>query len=101
MGKRQHSTHQYISPTPRFLLDKSQNVSLDREKAERMCKKKLKKISNVKSKLYLTVLVRNTLKHVQNCDYVTFTFDDDILVNMNLFRRFGARIFLPMILMIY
>ena len=43
-----------------------------------MCQKKLKKISNVKSKLYQTVLVKNTLKYVQNTEYVTFACDDDL-----------------------
>ena len=40
-----------------------------------MCKKKLK---TIKSKLYQTVLVKNTLKYVQNSEYVTFACDDDL-----------------------
>ena len=51
---------------------------LNRPKAEDMCQNKLWKISKVKSKFVQTVLVRNTLKYVQNCEHVTFTYDDDI-----------------------
>ena len=42
-----------------------------------MCQNKLKEISNVKFNLCQKVLVRNTLKYVQNCEYVTFACDDD------------------------
>merc|ERR1712106_379392 len=50
-------------------------MSIDsKQKAEKMCQKKLKK----KSKLYQTVLLKNTLKYVQNTEYVTFACDDDL-----------------------
>ena len=54
-----------------------QNMLLNRQKAEEMCQTKLRKISKVKSKLVQTVLIRNTLKYVQNCEHVTFAYDDD------------------------
>ena len=38
-----------------------------------MCQQKLKQVKKVKSKLCQTVLVRNTLKYVQNSDNTTFS----------------------------
>ena len=60
-----------------FQCDPLQQNHVDRQKGEQMCQNKLKKISNVKSNLCQTVLVRNTLKYVQNSAYVTFDCDDD------------------------
>jgi len=52
-------------------------MHLNRQKAEEMCQTKLRKISKVKSKLAQTVLVRNTLKYVQSCEHLLFSFDHD------------------------
>jgi len=60
-----------ISLTPYFNANK-----LEKQKAEKMCRNKLKKISKVKSKLCQTVLVRNTLKYVQSTEHVTFSCDE-------------------------
>ena len=53
-------------------------VCLNKEKAEQMCQQKLREVSKVKSKLLQSVLVRNTLKYVQNSEYVTFASDDGL-----------------------
>ena len=80
MSKRQHSTHQYskyMSHSTILEYNMPQRIHLDRQKGVKMCQKKLQKISNVKSKLCQTVLVKNTLKYVQNSENVTFACDDD------------------------
>ena len=46
--------------------------SLNRQTAEKMCEKKLRKICHIESKLCQTVLVKNTLIFVQTSDNVTF-----------------------------
>jgi len=46
---------------------------LTRDKAEQMCEKKLRQVKKVKSKLYETVLVRNTLRYVQSSDRKIFS----------------------------
>merc|ERR1711892_1320485 len=48
-------------------------ITISRLKAEQMCQQKLKQAKKVKSKLCQTVLVRNTLKYVQNSDNNTFS----------------------------
>eukprot|EP00092_Neocalanus_flemingeri_P003011 GFUD01003220.1.p1 GENE.GFUD01003220.1~~GFUD01003220.1.p1 ORF type:complete len:198 (+),score=49.70 GFUD01003220.1:105-698(+) len=70
MSKRQHNPPLSIIP----------HVGQDsrRQKAEKMCQKKLKNISNEKSKLCQTVLIRNTLKYVQSIDHVTFACNDHL-----------------------
>jgi len=68
MSKRQYqwtTTQFYLSDFP---------YNDNRQMAEKMCRKKLRKIS--KEKLYQTVLVRNTLKYVQKSKNVTFACDD-------------------------
>ena len=47
---------------------------LSRDKAEKMCQKKLIQVQKEKSKLCQTVLVRNTLKYVQSSNKSTFAF---------------------------
>ena len=70
MSKRQIRVHQ--SPKPLYPLD-----MLNRQKAEKMCQQKLKRISKIQSKLCQTVLVKNTLKYVQNSEYLTFSYHDE------------------------
>merc|ERR1719470_303824 len=53
-------------------------MCINREKAEQMCQQKLKQVLKVKSKLFQSVLVKNTLKYVQNSEYVTFACDDGL-----------------------
>ena len=72
MNKRPHNNNHNLN-----IFQRSQNMLLNRQKAEEMCQTKLRKISKVKSKLVQTVLIRNTLKYVQNCEHVTFAYDDD------------------------
>merc|ERR1712045_475889 len=38
-----------------------------KEEAEQICQKKLRQVRRLKTNLYATVLVRNTLKYVQSC----------------------------------
>jgi len=74
MNKRKYSQLQCkptIRLTPYFNTNK-----LERQKAEKMCRNKLKKISKQKSKLHQTVLLRNTLKYVQSTEHVTFACDE-------------------------
>merc|ERR1719435_56241 len=52
---------------------KSLNLMLSKGKAEQMCKKKLRQAKRLKTNLYATVLIRNTLKYVQSCENDTFT----------------------------
>merc|ERR1719431_2292526 len=47
---------------------------LSRDRAEKMCQKKLIQVKKEKSKLCQTVLVRNTLKYVQSSNKSTFAF---------------------------
>merc|ERR1712121_197421 len=42
-------------------------VLYTKEEAEQICQKKLRKFRRLKTNLYGTVLVRNTLKYVQSC----------------------------------
>ena len=74
MSKRHHRST-YISPL--VVINPVSQSYLDRQKAEKMCQKKLKKISNDKSKLCQTVLIRNTLTYVQNSYCVTFSMHDE------------------------
>merc|ERR1719431_1831585 len=52
---------------------KSLNLMLSKGKAEQMCKKKLRQSKRLKTNLFATVLIRNTLKYVQSCENDTFT----------------------------
>ena len=49
---------------------------LTKDKAEQMCKKKLRQVKRLKTNLYAMVLVRNTLQYVQNCQYDTVATDN-------------------------
>ena len=60
------------------MADSHERTNIEREKCEQMCKTKLKKISKVQYNFLQTVLIRNTLKYVQNSEYVTFACDDDL-----------------------
>jgi hypothetical protein len=60
------------------MADSHEQTNSEREKCEQMCKTKLKKISKVQYNFLQTVLIRNTLKYVQNSEYVTFACDDDL-----------------------
>eukprot|EP00091_Calanus_sinicus_P024286 TRINITY_DN8613_c0_g1_i1.p1 TRINITY_DN8613_c0_g1~~TRINITY_DN8613_c0_g1_i1.p1 ORF type:complete len:147 (-),score=33.02 TRINITY_DN8613_c0_g1_i1:246-686(-) len=71
----------------------SHKMHLNRQKAEEMCQTKLRKISKVKSKLVQTVLVRNTLKYVQNCEHVSFSYDDgDDDIENNEYEPFSKKL---------
>merc|ERR1711892_672192 len=71
--------YQYLKMSKRQCVRNSQNkvrynrITISRLKAEQMCQQKLKQVKKVKSKLCQTVLVRNTLKYVQNSDNTTFS----------------------------
>merc|ERR1711892_419297 len=71
--------YQYLKMSKRQCVRNSQNkveynrITISRQKAEKMCQQKLKQVKKVKSKLCQTVLVRNTLKYVQNSDNTTFS----------------------------
>ena len=60
-----------------FPLDMNNNKAeqplITRDKAEQMCQKKLREVRKVKSKLYQTVLVRNTLRYVQTSSRSIFS----------------------------
>merc|ERR1711892_825261 len=77
MGKT--AKYQYLKMSKRQWVRNSQNkvgynrITISRLKAEQMCQQKLKQVKKVKSKLCQTVLVRNTLKYVQNSDNNTFS----------------------------
>merc|ERR1712013_488282 len=49
---------------------------LTKDKAEQMCKKRLRQVQRLKTNLYAMVLVRNTLQYVQNCQYDTVATDN-------------------------
>ena len=68
MNKRTYSNYVFN--------DEEHQNCLNRKKAEKMCKNKLKNISSGNSQLYLKVLVLNTMKYVLNSDHVTF--DEDL-----------------------
>merc|ERR1711892_491539 len=72
MGK-----YQCLKMSKRQCVRNTQNgynrITISRQKAEQMCQQKLKQVKKVKSKLCHTVLVRNTLKYVQNSDNNTFS----------------------------
>ena len=74
MNKRPHHNNNH---NHNIILQITHKMSLNRQKAEDMCQAKLRKISKVKSKLVQTVLVKNTLKYVQNCEHVSFSYDDE------------------------
>ena len=76
MNKRPHNNKH--NHDHNIILQITHKMRLNRQKAEDMCQTKLRKISKFNSKLVQTVLVRNTLKYVQNCEHVTFAFDDDL-----------------------
>jgi len=57
--------------------NKPQQPLLTRDKAEQMCQKKLREVRKVKSKLYQTVLVRNTLRYVQTSTRSIFSCQPD------------------------
>jgi len=57
--------------------NKPQQPLLTRDKAEQMCQKKLREVRKVKSKLYQTVLVRNTLRYVQTSTRSIFSSQPD------------------------
>merc|ERR1712106_322023 len=71
--------YQYVKMSKRQYVRNSQNkvgynrITISRLKAEQMCQQKLKQVKKVKSKLCQKVLVRNTLKYVQNSDNTTFS----------------------------
>ena len=44
-------------------------ILLSRDKAEKMCKKKLRQTKKINSNLCQTVLVKNTLKYVRSCKH--------------------------------
>ena len=71
------SKRQYMYPTTFLPSVTTHSMFHERLQAEKMCQKKLRKTSNMKTNLCQRVLVRNTLKYVQNCEYVTFACDDD------------------------
>merc|ERR1712128_24198 len=81
MGASDRKTvqYQYLKMSKRQCVRNSQNklgynrIIISRLKAEQMCQQKLKQVKKVKSKLCQTVLVRNTLKYVQNSDNTTFS----------------------------
>ena len=75
MSRRHHSPYQIMSHYRCTLEDE---VILSREKAEQICQQKLRKVKKVKSKLCQTVLVRNTLKYVQNCTHDTFEHEEEL-----------------------
>merc|ERR1712106_155012 len=76
---RETAKYQYLKMSKRQCVRNSQNIvgynriTISRQKAEQMCQQKLKQVKKVKSKLRQTVLVRNTLKYVQNSDNTTFS----------------------------
>ena len=78
MNKRPHNVNHNHNHN---ITLQTHKMRLNRQKAEDMCQTKLRKISKVKSKLVQTVLVRNTLKYVQNCEHVSFSYDDDNIVD--------------------
>jgi len=57
--------------------NKPQQPLMTRDKAEQMCQKKLREVRKVKSKLYQTVLVRNTLRFVQTSTRSIFSCQPD------------------------
>merc|ERR1712123_187544 len=78
-GHRNSQEFKYLKMGKRQCVRNSQNkvgynrITISRLKAEQMCQQKLKHVKKVKSKLFQTVLVRNTLKYVQNSDNNTFS----------------------------
>merc|ERR1712123_136879 len=78
-GHRNSQEFKYLKMGKRQCVRNSQNkvgynrITISRLKAEQMCQQKLKQVKKAKSKLCQTVLVRNTLKYVQNSDNNTFS----------------------------
>merc|ERR1712106_69588 len=76
---RETAQSQHLKMSKRQCVRNSQNkvgydrITISRLKAEQMCQQKLKQVKKVKSKLCQIVLVRNTLKYVQNSDNNIFS----------------------------
>ena len=75
MSKRHLSPLKNMSHRQTMMINPKHAMCLNRERAEQMCKQKLREVSKVKSKLFQSVLVKNTLKYVKNSEYVTFACD--------------------------
>ena len=77
MSKRHLRPHPNMNRRQTMRVNPKPAMCLNREKAEKICQQKLREVSKAKSKLFQSVLVRKTLKYVQNSEYVTFACDKD------------------------
>merc|ERR1711942_58609 len=68
---------------------KTLKALMTKDKAEQMCKKKLRQVRRLKTNLYAMVLVRNTLQYVQSCPNDTVA--TDTVHNLGEYQPFNKK----------